>query len=136
MTMYTVYQIWINFLTFFTAVTLAPGITVQDGLVGYIVSGAIYVAVIMFLPNLIEFFKINVNFWSFLFFGVVICIGYFFVMRYILVGFLYFEDVTGSEAIMGLSFLRGLELTQTWVIVFAGFFSMLLTSITQWLMGR
>lgn len=134
--MNTVYQIWIIFLTFVTAVTLAPGIAVQDGLKGYLVGGVIFVSIIMFLPRFIEFFKINVNFWSFLVFGMFLTVGYFFFMRYVLIGFLTFEEITGSEAFMGIPFLRGFNFSETWVTCFAGIFSIFLVSFTQWLMGK
>ncbi|MCA9385580.1 hypothetical protein KC717_02945 [Candidatus Dojkabacteria bacterium] len=131
-----VFQIWTNFLVFFLAVTLLPGIEVNKGLEGYLVAGLIYVAFVLLLPRIIEFFKVNVNFWSFLMFGSVLSIGYFYLMKYIFVSYLLIGTFSSNEALLGIQFLRGISLNEAQVITFAGIFTMVLVSIHEWLLGR
>jgi hypothetical protein len=131
-----IFEIWVNFLVFFVAVTLSPGIRVERGLSGYIVSGALYTLLVFVLPKVIEFFKINVNFWSFFIIGSLFSIGYFYAMKYLVVGFLIFEIFPPTQGIFGLVALKGFELSESQVILFAGVFVMLLTSFNQWLMEK
>lgn len=131
-----VYQVWSNLLVFFFAISIAPGVSFNKGVEGFLVSGILYVTIIILLPKLIEFFKVNVNFWSFLVFGIFVSIGYFFLMEFILTNFLIIEPFGSSEAFLGIPFLRGISLTVTQVIVFAGIFTMLLVAINQTLFDR
>lgn len=130
------FEIWVNFLVFFLAVSLAPGVNVENGLYGYLVSGGLYIAFLMFLPKIIEFLKINVNFWSFFIIGSIFSVMFFYALKYLLVGFLSFETFPATQAIFGVSSLRGFELSQSQVILFVAVFSMFLASFNQWLLER
>lgn len=129
--MYFVYQFWTNFLAYFVALTLTPGIYVQDGLKGYFISGAVYVALVLIIPRIIEFFKINVNIWSFILVGSLFSTLYFYLMRYFFVGFLTFEEFPATRSIFGL--IKGVALSESQVIIFAGIFTTILIAVNQWI---
>ncbi len=132
--MRTAYQIWTNFLVFFVAVTLAPGVTVRNSLEGYIVSGGIYVALMLLLPKIIEFIKLNVNFTSFFLIGALVSFGYFNLMRYILIGFLSFDAYLSPHGLFGLNLFSSMSISQ--VVLFASMFTITLTAFHQWLMEK
>lgn len=134
--MYIFYEIWSKFLIFFVAITLTPGIGVVKGLQGYFWSGLIYVGFMLLLPKIIEFIKLPVNITSQLLIGSMLSVAYFYVMRYLLVGFLLFGSFPPEEGLFQLAFLRGYELNEVWVIWIAGFFTNALMVFDQWLLER
>jgi hypothetical protein len=134
--MYTVYQLWSNFLVFFFVVALAPGIKLKESLIHYAVAGSIYASLILFVPKVIGFFKLNVNFWSFFIIGGILTMVYYVLMFYVIKGHLLFSIVTRDVEVFGLPFLTGLDLNSTGVILFGGMLTIGLVSFNQWLLDK
>jgi hypothetical protein len=127
------YQIWTNFLVFFLAITLSPGITVR-GFQGYIVAGAIYVIGLLILPKVIEFFKINVNIASFTIFNGLMSLAFFLIMKNIFFGFLDFANSVNTGGFLGMDFIGPSMLDSTGIVVYATLLITFLVSLNQWLM--
>lgn len=134
--MINLFQIWSNFLVFFFVATLSPGLEINNGIQGYAVAGICYAFLISFMPQIIEFFKVNVNFWSFVVFGSIFSTLFFLFFNFILVGFIRFSAVSSEYALFGLGYLRGFTLTQIQTIIFAGVFGVVIAGINQWIIDR
>lgn len=134
--MYIAYQIWSNFIVFFVALTLTPGIVIRNGLIGFFVCGIVYSVIFLMIPKAIEFLKLNVNFWSYLLVGTVLSIIYFYLMRYIFVGFMVFSEFPANRELLNLKFLIGYHFSETGVILFASVFTTLLSTTNKWLMEK
>lgn len=134
--MYLLFQIWNYFLVFFVGVTLIPGIQVQRGFEGYLISGLIYSVLILIVPRVIEYFKLNVNIWSFILIGTLMSVGYFYVMRYILLGFLTFTEFTIDSSFLGFDLLTGLYVAESQVLFYSGIILIILQVFNQWLLEK
>lgn len=93
-----VFNVILNLMLFWIVSDLFSGIEIQEGIVGYIISGGIYGIAMLLAVPLIKFFTLPVKFVTLLFVSMMLSVIVFFVLNFSVP----FIDFTDGE-ILGLS---------------------------------
>lgn len=120
-----------NLFIFITVATIVSGINVRNGAFGYIVTGAIFGLAMMFVPSIIKFFKLPVNFAAQILIGTLVSIIVFFSYRYLVLGFIDFTGTVIGGNIGGLIELPRVELDKLGTVLYGALLATLLSAIMQ-----
>lgn len=88
-----IYKIAVNILVFWVVIDFFSGITVKEGLLGYLVCGGIFGLAMLIVAPLIRFFTLPVKFITLFLIGIMVSIMIFFIMS-VGVFFIDFSDGT------------------------------------------
>lgn len=99
--MKTVFPIVLNILMFFAFVAIMPNVQAQHGPVGILLAGFGFALIMVFLTNILKFFKFPDNFWGKLLIGTLLSLVYFAILQFVIGGLIKF----GSSYIGGSDFI-------------------------------
>ncbi|MBN1915846.1 hypothetical protein JW796_02505 [Candidatus Dojkabacteria bacterium] len=116
---------------FITVAATIGGIHVRNGAFGYIVTGAIFALAMMFVPSVIKFFKLPVNFSAQILIGTLVSILIFFSYRYLVLGFIDFGGTVLGGNVGGLVELPRVELDKLGTVLYGALIASLLSAIMQ-----
>lgn len=135
--MYFVFRTWCILLVFYFTLGMLPNVGPRNNAVeAFVIAGILYSVIILGLPWVTDFFKQNYNYVSFLIFGSLLSILYFYLMENVFFGILDITPLTADQTLFGLSFLSGIDWTINETIVWSGIISILLQLLNEFLLDR
>lgn len=124
-------------LVFYFTLGMLPNVQPRNGNIeAFFVAGVLYAILIMSLPWVTNFFKQNYNYVSFLIFGSILSVLYFYLMENVFFGILDIEPLAASQSIFGMSILSGFSWDINETIVWSGIISILLQLLNEFLLDR
>ena len=124
-----IHTVILNLLIFVSVSATLSGIRVRQGIIGYILLGSIFGIAMMFVPILLKFFRLPLNFAARLLVGSLVSILVFVSYRYLILGFVDFApEVIGGSVTSWLSLPR-LELDKLGIVIYGAIMSALISVI-------
>jgi hypothetical protein len=129
--MRNLYIIIINALLFFFVVKVVNGVIIRDGiLAAVIIAALIFGALMLSVPAILKFFKMNVNIWSKILLSIVLSFIFFFMVYN---GVLGIGSIGRSEISLGLGIGSALVLDSITTLIFVSVVSGLSSAGLDWL---
>jgi len=129
--MRNLYIVIVNALLFFFIVKVVNGVHISDGiLAAVIIAALIFGGLMLSVPALLKFFKMNVNVWSKLLLSIVLSFIFFFMIYN---GVLGIGSISRSEISLGLGIGSALVLDSITTLIFASLASGISSAGLDWL---
>ncbi len=132
----SIYVILRNIFIFIAVTATLSGVIARDGVFGYIVLGILWALGMHFVPFVLRFFKLPVNFAGQMLIGTLLSIVIFIGYRYVVIGFVDFAPMTvGGNALSFLT-LPTIKLDEMGTVLYTAILTSTLSVIMEELSSK